>query len=183
MGIIFYNSSNTGEVSNDKSYAIEVYLKKQYSLLKESSNSSSKDKDVSIGDNTQYKKQDKKAISSINTNNTYQSTDKNHSKINLLIRKNAHAFEYLILSLLVGNLLFTFDFKGRKAVIYILFVCLFYSVTDEFHQIFVPGRTPSVADVLIDFLGAVIGTGLFYLVYYFLNKRDHDRVGDTNDNL
>ncbi|MDW8802198.1 VanZ family protein [Clostridium sp. A1-XYC3] len=174
MWVIFYNSSNTGKVSNDRSYAVESYLKKQYNRAKELLNAFDKEKTINSVNDSQHKNQDKKVSSdykqktSIVNNGIKQQANK--KDINVLIRKNAHAFEYLILSLLIGNLLFIFDFKGRKAIIYILFICLFYSVTDEFHQLFVPGRTSSVVDVLIDFLGAVIGTTLFYLGYYFLNK-------------
>jgi VanZ family protein len=32
----------------------------------------------------------------------------------------------------------------------------FYSLTDEFHQYFVPTRTPSLADILIDILGMLL---------------------------
>lgn len=56
-------------------------------------------------------------------------------------------------------------------IIYILFICLFYAVTDEFHQSFIPGRTSLVSDILVDFMGAMIGLGLFYLSYYKIYKR------------
>jgi VanZ family protein len=36
----------------------------------------------------------------------------------------------------------------------------FYAVSDEFHQSFVPGRSPSIQDVLIDIVG-ILG---FYIV-------------------
>lgn len=158
MGVIFYNSSNNGTVSNDKSYTVEGYLKKQYNLFKKSVQLLSKDETVK--DNTT--KQNTEVKNKVSSNNKVDKKE----KINIIIRKNAHAFEYLTLALLVGNLLFSFNFKGKNAVVYILFICLFYAVTDEFHQIFVVGRTSSVADVLIDFLGSIVGTSLFYLMYY-----------------
>ena len=40
-------------------------------------------------------------------------------------------------------------------------MAILYAVTDEFHQSFVPGRSPSIWDVLLfDNLGALIGIGL-----------------------
>jgi VanZ family protein len=39
-----------------------------------------------------------------------------------------------------------------------------YGVTDEFHQSFVPGRTPDVLDWLVDTVGAAVGAGLFTLL-------------------
>ena len=35
-----------------------------------------------------------------------------------------------------------------------------YAATDEFHQIFVPGRSADVNDLLADTVGVVLGTGL-----------------------
>lgn len=53
----------------------------------------------------------------------------------------------------------------------IIFICLLYAVTDEFHQSFVPGRTSLASDIIVDFAGASIGLGLFYLFYYKIYKR------------
>lgn len=36
-----------------------------------------------------------------------------------------------------------------------------YGVSDEFHQSFVPGRTPDVRDWVADALGVLVGYGLF----------------------
>lgn len=33
--------------------------------------------------------------------------------------------------------------------------CLVYGIFDEFHQSFIPGRSPSLADVVADFFGAL----------------------------
>lgn len=171
MGVIFYNSSNNGTVSNDKSYAVEGYLKKQYNLLKKSVQSIAKDetvKDNAAKRNTEIKN---KAYSNNKVDKKQNINKQSNEKINIIIRKNAHAFEYLMLALLVANLLFSFDLKGKNAVVYILFICLFYAVTDEFHQMFVTGRSSLVSDVLIDFLGSIIGISLFYSIYYGYYKR------------
>lgn len=37
-----------------------------------------------------------------------------------------------------------------------------YGVTDEYHQSFVPGRTPDVADVLADTTGAALAAGVLW---------------------
>ena len=44
-------------------------------------------------------------------------------------------------------------------------VCLLYAASDEIHQAFVPGRGPSVFDVLLDFCGAVTGTVFLLGIY------------------
>ena len=68
--------------------------------------------------------------------------------IHAAIRKLAHFTEYGIfcLILLVGPLC-------SKPVIAVL-LCGGYGLSDEFHQIFVPGRTPALHDVAVDLSGA-----------------------------
>jgi VanZ family protein len=41
-----------------------------------------------------------------------------------------------------------------------LLIVVLYSATDELHQSFVPGRTPTLMDIGIDALGAVLGIAL-----------------------
>jgi len=36
-------------------------------------------------------------------------------------------------------------------------ICVGYAISDEIHQIFVPGRGPQIKDVLIDSGGAAVG--------------------------
>ena len=76
------------------------------------------------------------------------------SKIEYPIRKAAHATEYAVLALLVfGALPFT-GFK-RYGIAWIFAV--FYAGTDEFHQLYVPGRAGTLFDVGVDSLGALAG--------------------------
>ncbi len=68
---------------------------------------------------------------------------------NELIRKTAHFVEYGILFwLLVRGPL-----RGRPWIA--LACCVAYAAMDETHQIFVPGRGPSVFDVALDSTGAL----------------------------
>ena len=73
------------------------------------------------------------------------------------IRKAAHMTEYAIL----GWLAFAFSgtFEKRQKVHYIaaLGFAFCYASTDEFHQLFIPGRSGQFTDVCIDTAGAVIG--------------------------
>lgn len=71
-----------------------------------------------------------------------------------IIRKCAHFTEYFIFSLLILRGIRAGE-KGthlRWALITILIVAG-YAALDEYHQSFVPGRTPAVTDVLIDTSG------------------------------
>lgn len=90
--------------------------------------------------------------------------------LDFIVRKNAHAFEYIILAILTSSVFKTFRQKGKECLIYILFTCLFLAVLDEFHQSFIPGRGSYVSDVLIDFVGCLLGVSLFYLSYNLIYR-------------
>ena len=80
------------------------------------------------------------------------------------VRKLAHFFEYFALGVECAAV--TVYLAGKAVTPYIwadLFVVLMVAVIDEFVQSFV-GRTSLVADVLLDFSGAVAGIVLALLV-------------------
>ena len=80
-----------------------------------------------------------------------------------LIRKSAHFIAYLILGYLVSHAMknenpTASDWKRRGMS---PMLCVAYAISDEFHQIFVPGRGPLVKDVFIDGFGAALGILLY----------------------
>lgn len=77
--------------------------------------------------------------------------------ISLFIRKAAHMTEYAILFLLIANAV-SFDYSGRKVYLYAFLITIGYAATDEFHQMFVPGRAGTPVDVVIDSIGAGFGS-------------------------
>lgn len=81
-------------------------------------------------------------------------------KYSFVVRKAAHFTVYLILGMLVMSFLTEFDFK--HILIVALLICCFYSVSDEYHQTFVEGRSGEVRDVCIDTSGALLGIVGFY---------------------
>lgn len=81
----------------------------------------------------------------------------NKSEFNHILRKNAHFFAYLVLGILVANGLKNCGIIGYKAIGLAIFICVLYAISDEIHQLFVPGRGGQVKDVLIDGAGAVVG--------------------------
>jgi len=89
----------------------------------------------------------------------------NVDKVHHTIRKNAHFLLYFVLGVLVLNA-FRNSWWSRKGILIggsFLF-CVFYALSDEFHQVFVPGRGPQLSDVLIDSAGAGLGIALFAMV-------------------
>lgn len=93
--------------------------------------------------------------------------DINKSSFNHVIRKNAHFFAYLILGILVANGLRSIGVIGYKAIGFGLLICVLYAISDEIHQLFVPGRGGQVKDVIIDSAGAIVGI----LVYRRFGKK------------
>ena len=82
------------------------------------------------------------------------------------IRKAAHASEYALLALLVFGAL---PFTGFRRYAVAWAFAVFYAGTDEFHQLFVPGRAGTFFDVGVDSLGALAGllilAGILALVH------------------
>ena len=69
-------------------------------------------------------------------------------KIDHPIRKMAHALEYAVLGFLVYM-----TYKDWKVA---LLVCILYACSDEFHQLFVKGRSGQISDVILDSCGAFV---------------------------
>ncbi|ABO51521.1 VanZ family protein [Desulforamulus reducens MI-1] len=83
---------------------------------------------------------------------------------NHILRKNAHFFAYLVLGILVLNALKTCGVTGYPSIALALGICILYAMSDEVHQLFVPGRGGQVKDVIIDSAGASVGVGVYWVV-------------------
>ena len=72
--------------------------------------------------------------------------------------KFLHAAEYGILSYLLIRAMRGTQIKlaNRALLAAAVAIATLYAATDEFHQMFVPGRYPDVFDLLSDFSGALI---------------------------
>ena len=95
-------------------------------------------------------------------------------KIDFAVRKSAHACEYAALSVLF---FVNYKKKSRKikqiVVMSVLSTAL-YAVTDEIHQLFVPGRSGQITDVILDSCGGLIGAVLSATILYLIRKRKKD---------
>lgn len=85
------------------------------------------------------------------------------------VRKAAHFTEYAVLGVLVFNAARVI-FSGRCPWAALL-VCGLYSVTDEVHQLFVPGRSCQLSDMLLDTAGAAVGILLWRLVLHLFGEK------------
>ncbi|PIQ69899.1 hypothetical protein COV89_03355 [Candidatus Shapirobacteria bacterium CG11_big_fil_rev_8_21_14_0_20_40_12] len=80
-----------------------------------------------------------------------------------VVRKSAHFLEYAVLFILVNRgFVFTFNLPLKKRLLLALLITVFYTVTDEFHQTKVNGRTGRPFDIGVDSLGAI--GGLLFVV-------------------
>ncbi len=75
----------------------------------------------------------------------------------LLIRKSAHFCEYAVLGLLASRALSTSShiFLRRSWFRISLLLIVAYALLDEYHQSFVPSRTASIYDSVIDVVGGL----------------------------
>lgn len=89
---------------------------------------------------------------------------------NHILRKNAHFFIYLILGILVTNAFRASGALEYKIIIYTLMFCILYAISDEIHQLFIPGRGGQVRDVIIDSAGSTIGLFLNLLLSKINNR-------------
>lgn len=87
------------------------------------------------------------------------------------IRKCAHMTEYMIFTLSVLFALFVWGVRNKLLYIEAFAVSVIFASTDEFHQLFVPGRSGMVSDVLIDSTGAAIGLFIVWGVGNIIRKR------------
>ncbi len=85
------------------------------------------------------------------------------------IRKNAHFFIYFVLGILVSNAFITSassHLTKGQILGYSIGLCILYAISDEVHQVFIPGRAGQIKDVIIDSAGAVIGVLLYWTLRF-----------------
>ena len=104
--------------------------------------------------------------------NNKSSTEKEQitEKLDPYIRKLAHFTLYAIGGILIANYINTYNIKDKNKIIYSICIGATYACTDEFHQLFVEGRSGQLTDVLIDSLGVATGVCIFLCVITIFKK-------------
>ena len=74
-----------------------------------------------------------------------------------IVRKAAHMSEYALLTLTLIYGFYKNHYPIQKIMIYSLIGTFLYACSDEFHQLFIPGRSGEFRDVMIDSTGGIIG--------------------------
>lgn len=85
-------------------------------------------------------------------------------KIDHPIRKTAHASEYAVLGGLLLCMYASYLPKNKRTVLLAVLTGVLYAAGDEFHQLFVPGRSGQVSDVLLDSAGVFVGAGVVFII-------------------
>jgi len=86
----------------------------------------------------------------------------NFGSLDVFIKKGAHITEYAILYFFLFRA-FQALMVTRKALIVSAVIAVFYAISDEYHQTFVPLREGTARDVIIDSIG-------IFLMYLILRR-------------
>ena len=105
------------------------------------------------------------------TDNVFNKDINMLNTINEMFRTFMHGFVYFILSFLTLTYL---KIWNKYNILNSIIFTFIYSITDEVHQYYIPGRAFQFSDIVVDFIGNIIGVMVFILVskllYYILNK-------------
>jgi VanZ family protein len=95
--------------------------------------------------------------------------------IQLGIRKVGHLTEYAILSALLWRAMRSTVISTKAVAIagLALVMSAIFAASDEFHQSFVPSRTATLGDVMIDICGALVGLMICWL---FASRRNLQNI-------
>jgi VanZ family protein len=101
--------------------------------------------------------------------------------VDLIIKKMGHVTEYGVLAFLLWRA----TSKEREWPALPSFggafvLSLFYAISDEFHQTFVPGRNGTFTDVGFDVLGVLLALGL---AWWFSRENDGNQHKETKSVL
>ena len=144
MGFIFYMSNNSGDDSGSNSKNIIMFIVDKYDKITNAS---------------------KERIE-------YHKSEEFIKEANYYFRKVCHFSEYFIFGILLFSFLIVLNhYTLLKCSLFSIGISILYAASDEFHQTFVNGRSGQVRDVLIDSLGAFVGTLLVTIIYIFIRKR------------
>ena len=200
MAVIFCFSAVPADESNKQSLeivnkAIEKFDAKSSQNINDEqrihiSQEDNQNKNNNINQQTQNNNAEHKtqnlAETTTNKSQTTQKTAQKRSlilELNRLLRKFAHASVYFILYILVLNLIYQIkeEYKFAYCMMSIA-VCFLYACTDEFHQLFVDGRTGLFSDVIIDTIGATISFVIVEIIHRIItiihqkNKKQREKI-------
>ena len=92
--------------------------------------------------------------------------------LTFITRKAAHTVAYLLLGILAYRAVRQHELPTRCVVLIAIAIVIAYAISDEVHQLFVPGRSGELRDVLIDSTAGAVGVATSCFIYskYLLQK-------------
>lgn len=89
-------------------------------------------------------------------------------KLQFITRKSAHFTAYMMLGIFAMLLFSNYNKKPYFAFL----LCVLYAISDEVHQLFVPGRSGQLRDVIIDSAGSLMGILIVLLFVKLLKSKN-----------
>lgn len=96
--------------------------------------------------------------------------------LSFIVRKSAHATAYFILGVFASLSLSTYS--APPLLLRALFsqiICVGYAASDEYHQLFVDGRSGELRDVIIDSVGSLLAVLLIYSITALVLKKGKNK--------
>lgn len=92
------------------------------------------------------------------------------------VRSLAHGAVYVVLGALATGVFLTYKANYIKCIIMSTSLCIIYAVSDEIHQIFVPGRTAQLIDLVMDTAGSLLGIFIVIFSFILFTKITHKKI-------
>lgn len=105
-------------------------------------------------------------VTIFNPNITEENLEKTVEMLQPIIRKLAHFTLYTIGGMLITIMVLQFKDNIKQTKTMSVLLGTMYAVTDEIHQLFVPGRSGELRDVAIDSSGVLLGVVVVSLLVY-----------------
>lgn len=96
-----------------------------------------------------------------------------------IVREMAHFTEYALLGFFLTFGLAHNGVSRRRCMIVGILV-VFYAVSDEVHQMFVPGRTAQIVDILADSSGGITGMLIYTGFHHLFVRRKAQRFSSAD---
>lgn len=94
-------------------------------------------------------------------------------EIQFLIRKAAHFSIYMVMGMLWYLFYDALGFTPGYAVLAAVCFSVVFAGLDELHQTFIPERAGQLRDVVLDSIGAIVGTCLICVLQGHIHKHHH----------
>ncbi|MBN9654995.1 VanZ family protein [Halobacillus sp. GSS1] len=97
--------------------------------------------------------------------------------------ESLHLIEFALLYILIVLALQIHNHFSKTTNLLAAILASFYGLTDEFHQLFVDGRSFTINDLIKDWCGVWITYFIVKLKYFRRNKHPHGEPEDVIENV